>query len=452
MKRTFSPDFLWGAATAAYQIEGAWNIDGKGRSIWDDFVRRRGAILTGERGDEACDHYHRYREDVALMESMGLGAYRFSVSWTRIIPDGVGAVNREGLDFYRRLIDRLLEAGITPFATLFHWDLPAAIQRRGGFVSPDIVDHFRRYAEVVVRELGDRVRHWITLNEPFSFSVMGYLTGEHAPGRRNPWLALRAARHAMLAHGAAYRAIKEIASESEVGISQLLIPTLPMRPRDAHAARRAGELINGLFVDPLLLGRYPRTAQRLLRFFVGPGSVEAESIAGTLDFLGLNHYFPLRIRRAPIPGFGFLPVEAREDPQRLTAMGWPIAPAAFGDLLGTVRREYGNPPVYVTESGAAFHDTIDRDGRIDDGRRIEYLASYIAQVHRALESGSDIRGYFAWSLMDNFEWAHGTSKRFGLVYVDYPTQKRTVKASGRWYSRLCKGRVLEEPLLSGNNA
>lgn len=433
---------MWGAATAAYQIEGAWNRDGRARSIWDDFVRRRGKIANGHTGDVACDHYNRYAEDVSIMSRLGLNAYRMSISWPRILPTGEDEVNPDGLDFYRRLLDQLHAHGITPVVTLFHWDLPARIQRIGGFASPAIIDRFRRYAETVVRELSDRVRHWITLNEPLSFSLLGHLTGEQAPGRRNPWLSFRVARHAMVAHAAAYRAIKDLQPESEVGISQLVIPTIPAGSRDVTAATRADHLINGLFMDPLLTGSYPETAERFLRFFLGRRAAQATHIEGTLDFLGLNHYFPVRIRRAPIPGLGFVPVATlREEEQ--TDMGWPIAPDAFERLLARIRVEYGNPPVYITENGAAFPDVVGPDGSVADPQRIRFLSQYLERVHRAINAGSDLRGYFVWSLMDNFEWAYGYEKRFGLVYVDYPTQRRTIKASGAWYSRLCRTGRLE---------
>ncbi len=442
MHLQFPPRFLWGAATAAYQIEGAWNADGKGPSIWDEFVRRPGRIASGDRGDVACDHYHRYPEDVALMGDLGLSAYRLSISWPRVIPEGTGRVNRTGLDFYRRLIDTLLERGITPVVTLFHWDLPARLQRRGGFAAREIVDDFRAYTDTVVRALRDRVRHWITINEPFSYSVLGHLTGEQAPGRRNPWLGFRVARNTMLAHSEAYRTIKSIDPEAQVGVSQLLIPAVPARPEDVTAAERADRLINGLFMDPLFHGAYPDTVRRLLHFFIGRHSADARSVQGTYDFLGLNHYFPVRVRRAPIPGFGFLPVGALRE-QEQTAMGWPIAPDAFERLLARIRVEYGNPPVYVTENGAAFPDRPAPDGSVPDPRRIRFLSDYLERLHRAIGAGSDIRGYFVWSLMDNFEWAYGFEKRFGLVYVDYRTQRRTIKASGHWYARLCRTGRLE---------
>ena len=442
MQLQFPERFLWGAATAAYQIEGAWNRDGKGRSIWDDFVRKRGRIADGDRGDVACDHYNRYDADIELMDQLGLSAYRLSLSWPRIMPDGTGAVNNSGLDFYRRLLDGLIERGITPVVTLFHWDLPATLQRRGGFAERSTIDAFRRYTEVVVQALGDRVRHWITVNEPFSFSVLGHLTGEQAPGHRNPWKSFRVARNLMLAHAESYRTIKNRQPDSEVGISQLLIPTVPAGPAHVAAAVQADRLINGIFMDPLFHGYYPKAVERLLHFFLGRHSLDARSIKGTYDFLGLNHYFPVRVRKAPIPGFGFIPTSAlREEEQ--TDMGWPIAPDAFGRLLARLRRDYGNPPIYVTENGAAFPDRKNPDGSVTDPRRIHFLSQYLERLHREIQAGSNIRGYFVWSLMDNFEWAYGYAKRFGLVYVDYRTQERTVKASGHWYSQLCKTGVLE---------
>jgi beta-glucosidase len=442
MQLQFPPDFQWGAATAAYQIEGAWNADGKGPSIWDQFVRRRGRIVTGERGDVACDHYHRYPEDVELMSRLGLGAYRLSVSWPRIMPAGTGGVNQAGLDFYKRLLDEILSRGITPLVTLFHWDLPLELQRHGGFADRRTIEHFRAYTRVVVEALKDRVRHWITINEPYSFSVAGHLSGEHAPGKHNPWLTFRVARNVMLAHSAGYNEIKAIQPEAQVGVSQLLIPTIPHRMKDVAAARRADRLINGLFMEPLFRGEYPPAVRRLLHMFMGKHSVDARQIANSYDFLGLNHYFPVRVRRAPVPGFGFVPVGALRREEQ-TDMGWPIAPDAFERLLSRIRTEYGNPPVYVTENGAAFPDRVSLDGSVADPKRIRYLSDYIERVHRALSAGSDIRGYFVWSFLDNFEWAFGFSKRFGIVHIDYETQKRTIKASGHWYSELCRSGTLE---------
>lgn len=442
MQLSFPPSFLWGAATAAYQIEGAWNAADKGRSIWDDFVRRRGKIANGDRGDVACDHFNRYPEDISIMADLGLSAYRLSISWPRVIPDGDGRVSEAGLDFYRGLIDNLLEHGITPFVTLFHWDLPARLQARGGFGNREMIDIFRRYAATMVEQLGSRVRHWITVNEPFSFSILGHLVGEQAPGKRNPWASFRVARNLMLAHAAAYHDIKDRQPESQVGIAQLLIPTIPRSQRDREASERADHLINGIFMDPLFHGAYPDPIRKTLHFFMGRHIPDARSIAGTYDFLGLNHYFPVWIRRAPIPGIGFVPVGIMREAEQ-TAMGWPIAPDAFERLLGRIRSEYGNPPVYVTENGAAFPDRMSPDGSVSDPRRIKYLSSYLERLHRALAGGSDVRGYFVWSLMDNFEWAYGYAKRFGLVYVDYPSQRRIVKASGHWYSSICRSNRLE---------
>ncbi len=447
MHGQFPQQFVWGAATAAYQIEGAWNEDGKGRSIWDDFVRRRLTILNGDRGDVACDHYHRFREDVSLMKQIGLKAYRLSISWPRILPNGTGRINQAGLDYYRRLIDTLLEHEITPMVTLFHWDLPAHIQKEGGFAATETIAHFREYVSIVVEALRSRVHHWITVNEPFTFSVLGHLTGEHAPGSRNPWSAFKVVRNMMLAHAAAYHEIKSLQPDSHVGISQLLIPTTPAGPRDIAAASKADRLINGLFMEPLFHGEYPETARKALHFFIGRHHVDARRIHGTFDFLGLNHYFPVRVRRAPIPGLGFLPVGTLRT-NSLTAMGWPIAPDAFERLLTRIRTELGNPPIYVTENGAAFADEVSSGGTVHDPQRIAFLSRYLERVHRAIDAGSDIRGYFVWSLLDNFEWAHGFSKRFGLIHVDYQTQKRTVKASGRWYSQLCRtGRLNSASLL-----
>lgn len=441
MSTKFPDGMIWGCATAAYQIEGAWNEDGKGPSIWDEFVRRRGTIHTGERGDIGCDHYHRFRDDVALMAALGLSGYRFSISWPRVLPDGRGAVNHAGLDFYRRVLDELARYGIEPFVTLFHWDLPSALQRRGGFANPATVDAFRDYVNVVVGSLGDRVRHWITLNEPLTFSALGHLRGEHAPGRRNPRTMMRVARNLVSAHVAAYREIKQLVPDSRVGIAHVMVPTIPVSDQDADAAKRADHLYNGLHVDPVLRGALPDTAARLMRLLVGRSAVDVSDAAGTYDFIGLNHYFPQRIARSRAPLTRFREVSPPPGAET-TEMGWPVAPGAFRDLLARLRCEYGNPPLFVTENGAAYADSVtpapDGSRQVNDPDRISYLSRYLRELNGQMERGSDVRGYFVWSLMDNFEWAHGTSKRFGLVFVDYATQQRIVKASGHWYARLAR--------------
>ena len=431
------PPFYWGAATAAYQIEGAWNEDGKGLSIWDVFTHRRGKIHANENGDVACDHYHRYREDVGLMKQLGLNAYRFSISWPRVIPDGAGRVNGAGIDFYKRLVDSLLEAGIEPFVTLFHWDLPQALQEQGGWASDDAVGWFAEYAGVVYRELADRVRYVITINEIFSYAMIGNLVGVHAPGKHSPRAMVRVVHNQLLAHAAAYDVIKAERGDANVGISHILFPVHPARPVDRKVAERGNDLLMRPYLDPLFKGCYPDRWKRLMKVGLsGKGPGEVERVKGKYDFLGLNHYTRVLVRRAPVPVLRMLPVRARG--AEYTEMGWEVCPDAFEELFGMLRDEYGNPPIYVTESGAAYPDRVESDGSVHDPQRVEYLKQYVGAMQRARAAGSDVRGYFVWSLMDNFEWSFGTSKRFGLVYTDYTTQERIVKDSGRFYSDLVR--------------
>ena len=445
---TFPRDFSFGAATASYQIEGAVWEDGRGPSIWDQFCRRPGAISGGDTGEVACDHYHRYRQDVAVMRELGVQAYRFSVAWPRVIPDGDGAVNPAGLDHYSRLVDELLGAGITPFVTLFHWDLPLALQQRyGGFTDRRCIDAFLKYVEQVVTVLGDRVKNWITFNEPWVYAVLGHLLGVHAPGLRKPRVAFRVAHHQLVAHGHAVGLIRRVCPDAQVGITLNLAPVhgVDHSPGTARAVEMADQALNRFFLDALFRGSYPQRFWRRLSVLRPPvRSGDMETIATPVDFLGINNYTRHLARRSfSNPPF-FFDMDGTTPPEReYTAMGWEVYPQGLYEVLMRVKNEYGNPPVYITENGAAFTDAIaggDDDGgagaRVEDPRRVAYLDGYLRCAHQALGEGCDLRGYFVWSLMDNFEWAEGYAKRFGIVYVDYPTQRRIVKASGRWYAGL----------------
>jgi beta-glucosidase len=441
----FPKDFLWGTATSAYQIEGAWNEDGKGPSIWDVFSHQKGRVVNGETGDVAADHYHRWREDVGIMADMGLKAYRFSIAWTRVLPQGVGAVNGAGLDFYDRLVDALLERGIEPFPTLFHYDLPLALHERGGWPNRETARAFGEYAAAVAQRLGDRVTYWITHNEPAVTAGSGYLTGEHAPGQVNPFAALRATHTLLLSHGYAAEAIRAHSRRApQIGIALDLHPMHPASPRkcDQRAARRLDGLGNRLFLDPLLRGHYPADMRWLLRVLflkIEPGDMAR--IAAPLDFLGINYYTRVVVRCALNPLMLFT---AQVEPQggERSEM-WEIYPAGLYELITHVWEEYRPKQIIVTENGIPVSDAPGDDGRVRDEARIRYLRAHIAQTHRAVEQGIPVTGYFVWSLLDNFEWTLGYQKRFGLVYVDYATLKRTVKDSGRWYAQVIRENGVE---------
>jgi len=432
----FPENFVWGTATSAYQIEGAWDEDGRGLSIWDAFCRQPGKIRDGSSGDVASDHYHRWQEDVRIMAELGLKAYRFSISWPRVIPAGTGAVNPAGLDFYDRLVDALLAHGIEPFVTLYHWDLPQALQDRGGWGHRDTARHFAEYAHVVAERLGDRVACWITHNEPFVTVILGHLLGEHAPGLQDPFVAFQAAHHLLLSHGYAVEALRAATRRPlQIGITLNLNPVHPASDseEDRLAATRIDGLLNRLFLDPLFLGRYPEDIQALLGpLFPQPQPDDLERIATPLDFLGVNYYTRAVMRHDP----EFPLVQASQvypEGNEYSQM-WEIYPPGMYELLTRVWADYRPAQIYVTENGIPVPDGLDFDGRVRDERRIRYLRDHLVQVHRAISEGIPVRGYFVWSLLDNFEWAYGYQMRFGLVYVDYATQKRTVKESGWWYA------------------
>ena len=437
----FPRDFLWGAATSAFQIEGALQEDGRGESIWDRFSHQPGKIANGDNADLACDHYHRYREDVALMRELGLSSYRFSIAWPRIQADGRGAPNPKGLDFYSRLVDTLLEHGIEPTPTLFHWDLPQALQDAGGWHNRDTTQRFADYVRIVGAHLGDRVPRWITHNETFEHTAMGHAVGLHAPGEQRGLAIFDVVHHLLLSHGLAVRALREVLpAGAQVGIAQSM--SLPRAAsgglKDRFAAWTLKLLQLHASTDALLLGRYP-FALRLLgidRSAIRPGDLA--TIAQPLDFFGVNFYNPQYVRAAPAGSAA--PLEEADPPAHFerTAMGWPVIPEGLTELLLYVKRRYGVhlPPILITENGCALADRVDANGKVDDPRRIAYLDGHLRALRQAMDEGVDVRGYFAWSLMDNFEWAEGYRPRFGLVHVDFQTQKRTPKATFDWYRQL----------------
>jgi beta-glucosidase len=428
--RTFPPDFLWGAATAAYQIEGAAAADGRGESVWDRFSATPGKVRGGDTGSVACDFYHRYPDDIALMRDLGLDAFRFSISWPRILPEGRGRVNERGLDFYDRLVDALLAEGITPFPTLFHWDTPQALEDEGGWPARSTAEAFVEYVDVVTARLGDRITHWATHNEPWVVAWLGHAWGEHAPGRTSEAEAIAAAHHLLLAHGWAVERLRAAAPHAQVGIVLNLSHVDPASdsPADTDAQRELDGTANRWFLDPLFRGRYP---DDLLERFAPPvRDGDLETISAPIDFLGVNNYFRFVVRAS---SNGDLPHLVRDPDAQVTDMGWEVYPDGLYKLLVRVVDDYGPPAIYVTENGAAYGDVRVHDGAVHDPERIAYLQSHVDAVGRARDTGAPIRGYFVWSFLDNFEWSLGYSKRFGIVYVDYPTLERVPKDSFDWY-------------------
>lgn len=436
---TFPDSFLWGAATSAYQIEGSPLADGAGPSIWHRFSHTPGRVENGETGDLACNHYRRYREDVALMRELGLNAYRFSISWSRILPEGKGRVNQDGLDFYRRLVDALVENGIQPCATLYHWDLPAALDDLGGWLNRDSAGWFADYARIIFDALDDRVPMWATLNEPWVVTDGGYLEGVLAPGHKNLYEAPIAAHNLLRAHAAALEAYRAEGGH-RIGIVVNIEPKVPAsdRPEDVAAAARAEAYMNRQFLDPLFLGSYPdEMAEIFGPAWPDPPASDLDRIRQPIDFLGVNYYTRGVIRHAPeLP---FLGAARVPQPRHVyTETDWEVYPPALTDTLAWIRDRYDELPLYITENGAAFYDPPTVDGALPDPLRVEYHRDHLRAAHRAIEAGVDLRGYFAWSLLDNFEWAHGYSKRFGLVHVDFETQRRVPKASARFYSEVIR--------------
>ncbi|WP_405141064.1 GH1 family beta-glucosidase [Sphaerisporangium sp. NBC_01403] len=429
--------FLWGTATASYQIEGAVAEDGRGTSIWDTFAHEPGRIRDGHTGDVACDHYHRWSEDVMLMSALGVNSYRFSISWPRIQPEGRGKPSEAGLGFYDRLVDELCAQGIVPAATIFHWDLPQALEDRGGWLNRDTSLYLADYAGILAERLADRVPMWITLNEPFIHMVFGYALGTHAPGRTLFLDALPAAHHQLLGHGLAVRALRANGAE-RVLVTNNCTPVWPASgsAEDARAAEAYDTLHNRLFNDPVLLGKYPDLSAYGVSTLDAVRDGDLEIIAEPLDGLGVNYYNPTRIA-APAPGPDPAPLpfeDAGITGHPTTAFGWPVVPDGLRELLVGLRARYGDalPPVYVTENGCSQADEPGPDGVFDDQARIAFLDGHIEAVRAAIAEGVDVRGYYVWSLLDNFEWAEGFNQRFGLVHVDFATQKRTPKASYHW--------------------
>ncbi|MEX2162499.1 MAG: GH1 family beta-glucosidase [Anaerolineales bacterium] len=434
----FPNDFVWGAATAAYQIEGAWNEDGRGESIWDRFSHTPGNVDNGDTGDEACDHYHRWQEDIGIMKQIGLQAYRFSIAWPRIFPIGRGRLNEPGLDFYDRLVDGLLEAGIQPFATLYHWDLPQTLQDKGGWPARSTAEAFVEYANAVTRVLGDRVAAWATFNEPMVTAFVGYMIGRHAPGHEDVDEMLAATHHLLLAHGQAVPVIRANAPKSKVGIVLNLQQHVPASNSlaDRKAAWLGDGIQNRMWLDPLNGRGYP---QDLLAHFGRPAGYVREGdinlFAAPLDYLGINHYFRTVERSTAIP-------ESENEPRSVhvgedkSEMDWEIYPPGMFDIMLRVHSIYHYPEYYITENGVAVPDQLSKKGEVQDARRIAYFRDYILSAQRAMAAGVPLKGYFAWSLMDNFEWGFGYGKRFGLVWVDYTTQKRVLKESAKFYSKV----------------
>jgi beta-glucosidase len=441
VKLDFPDQFLWGAATAAYQIEGAAEEGGRGPSIWDVFCATPGRTKCGDTGRVACDHYHRWRQDVDLMRSLNLRAYRFSISWPRVLPAGRGAVNGVGLDFYDRLVDALCGAEIEPFVTLYHWDLPAALQSElGGWVHDELPQIFADYAALLFDRLGDRVHHWLTINEPWCVVTGGYFGGVHAPGVRDRALGYRAGHNLLRAHAyavARYRTSRHADGRISFALNTNYAFPATESEQDKAAAERAMLNFGGWFGDPVWFGDYPQ----VMRERLGPLLPEftdrdAKLLRRSVDFIGLNYYTSDVVRHAPGAG----PMELKIVPQpdaRKTQMGWPIAPEGLERLLIGLHERYGGLPIYVTENGAAFDDQADADGFVEDSKRIAYLREHIAAARAAMSAGVDLRGYFAWSLLDNLEWSEGFGKRFGIVRCDFETLQRTIKQSGHWYASLC---------------
>lgn len=452
----FPSDFMWGAATASYQIEGAWDEDGKGESIWDRFSHNPGNVYGGHTGDIACDHYHRIDEDVRLMQELGITAYSFSIAWTRIFPDGLADYNpasgapprpnAAGIRFYQELCRKLREAGITPVATLYHWDLPQALQDKGGWANREIVDRFAIYARTVMEALHEFVPMWVTHTEPWVVSWVGHWQGRHAPGIRDASTAVRVSHHLLLAHGRAVEELAKVDPQARIGIKLNTGMTYPATdsPEDRAAAHRHYGWYTRWFLEPLVRGTYP---QDMVDWFTSQGVVmptitreDLAVIANGIDFLGHSYYFPHTVAHDPDVQW---PLACRELPmsEHITEMGWPIWPQGLYDNMRRVTRDYGPLPLYITENGAAFRDIPNESGAVHDPHRIEFLRRHLAAARRAMDDGVDLRGYFHWSLLDNFEWAFGYSKRFGLVYVDYESQRRTPKDSYAWYRRVIRGEV-----------
>jgi beta-glucosidase len=446
-EHTFPAGFVWGAATAAFQIEGSTTVDGRSESIWDAFCRRPGAVVAGDTGEPGADHYRQFERDVALMAELGLGAYRFSIAWPRVRPDGAEP-NPAGLDFYERLVDCLLANGISPWATFYHWDLPQALEERGGWASRDTAFRFADYVRTVLDRLGDRVPVWTTLNEPWCAAFLGYASGIHAPGRTEPAAAIAAVHHLLLAHGLGLAAIRDLAPRADAGITLNLFPVDPADPEsesDVDAARRVDGLQNRIFLDPVLCGEYPAD---VLADLAPYGLAEAirdgdlAVISAPIDLLGVNYYRAHTVAGSDTPAagpsewIGAESVEFISSGLPRTDSGWEVQPPGLVDVLVRLHEDYPRVPLHITENGAAYRDIVDPDGQIRDHQRIAFLDAHLRAAHTAIDHGVDLRGYFYWSLLDNFEWAEGYAKRFGIIHVDFASQRRTPKQSAHWYAHV----------------
>lgn len=443
----FPKDFTWGVATSSYQIEGAVNEDGRTPSIWDTFSKTEGKTYQGHTGDVACDHYHRYKEDVQIMKEIGVKAYRFSIAWPRIFPEE-GQYNPKGMDFYKRLVDELLKREIIPVATIYHWDLPQwAYEKNGGWLNRESVKWYVEYASKLFEELGDVIPLWITHNEPWCSSILSYGIGEHAPGHKDWREALIAAHHILLSHGEAVKVFRDMNLKgAQIGITLNLTPAYPAseKEEDKLAVQYADGFANRWFLDPIFKGNYPEDMMELYSKIIGEFDFiregDLETISVPIDFLGVNYYTRSIVKYNED---SMLKAENVPGPGKKTEMGWEISPESLYDLLKRLDREYTKLPMYITENGVAFKDEVTEDGRVHDYERIEYIKEHLKAIARFIEEGGNLKGYFVWSLLDNFEWAHGYSKRFGIVYVDYETQKRILKDSAFWYKGVIEKGVIE---------
>ena len=455
-KLLFPDGFIWGAATASYQVEGAWNEDGKGESIWDRFSHTPGNILNNDTGDVAVDHYHRYREDVALMQQMGLQAYRFSIAWPRILPKGRGKINQKGIDFYSRLVDSLLAANIKPFATLYHWDLPQVLFEQGGWPVRSTAEAFVEYTDVITRALGDRVKHWMTHNEMSVVANLGYLMGNHAPGIKDDiHSTIKSAHHLLLSHGWAVPIIRQNSPGSEVGvvINANHTPSASVSVADRQLRLERDAIWVRMYLEALAGRHYPAELTHLISKqgtlpeesnYIQPGDMEI--IATPIDFIGLNFYRRTVMRNTDVPESQNLPqtlFSAPENDQNYTEMGWEVYPEGLLRVLGRLHFEYHIPKIYITENGCSYSDAPGEDGRVRDVRRTQYLRDHLQVAHKAIQIGIPLAGYFVWSLFDNFEWAYGYAQRFGIVWVDYETQERIIKDSGHWYSQVIRSNAVD---------
>jgi beta-glucosidase len=435
----FPKDFLWGVATSSYQIEGGGLSEGRGESIWDRFSHTPGKTKNGDTGDVACDHLHLYKEDVALMKSLGVDAYRFSIAWPRVIPQGTGVTNEAGLDFYDRLVDELLRQDIQPFATLYHWDLPQALQDQGGWTNPESPEWFAQYTDLMTRRLGDRIKGWITHNEPWCISLLSNLMGQHAPGLNDPNTAYTVAHYLNLAHGEAMKVIRQNCPDTPAGIVLNLTPATPASnsEQDKHAAHIFDGWFNRWFLDPVFKGEYPEDMVELLTpVLQGIDLGQVKSAAQPMDFIGINYYTRSVVRWDESNPFKFGSIKPED--AEFTAMDWEIYPQGLTDIIVRVHEDYHPPAIYVTENGVAFDDPAPVNGAVADTNREAYIKSHFEAAESAIEQGAPLKGYFVWSFMDNFEWAEGYDKRFGIVHVDYTTLQRTPKQSALWYRDFIK--------------